>query len=83
MSSTQGHTNIHTVHTTVDISVLLGEINRIADGSYSEGFMRGCDVGTKIDRAELIDEIIETLAQSEDTMLSDKQYYTLMESKGE
>lgn len=34
MSSTQGHTNIHTVHTTVDISVLLGEINRIADESY-------------------------------------------------
>lgn len=47
MSSTQGHTNINTVHTTLDISVLLGEINRIADESYSKGFECGYDVGMK------------------------------------
>ena len=47
MSSTQGHTNINTVHTTIDISVLLGEINRIADDSYSKGFESGYDVGVK------------------------------------
>lgn len=33
------------------------------------------------ERAKVIDELIKTLAKSEDTMLSDKQYYTLMELK--
>lgn len=32
-------------------------------------------------RADTIDECIRTLAISEDTMLSDRQYYTLMELK--
>ncbi|MCQ2369251.1 MAG: hypothetical protein MJ007_02105 [Paludibacteraceae bacterium] len=32
-------------------------------------------------RAEAIDECIKTLAKSEDTMLSDRQYYTLIALK--
>lgn len=32
-------------------------------------------------RADAIDECIKTLAESEDTILSDRQYYTLMELK--
>lgn len=32
-------------------------------------------------RAEVLDEVIKTLAESEDTILSDKQFYTLMELK--
>lgn len=32
-------------------------------------------------RADAIDECIEKLAESEDTILSDRQYYTLMELK--
>lgn len=31
--------------------------------------------------AETIDECVKTLAESEDTILSDKQYYALMELK--
>ena len=45
MSSAQGHTNINTVHTTIDISVLLGEINRIADDSFLNGVKQGYDKG--------------------------------------
>ena len=45
MSSTQGHTNINTVHTTIDISVLLGEINRIADDSFLKGVKQGNQQG--------------------------------------
>ena len=33
-------------------------------------------------RADALDEVIETLAKSEDTILTDKQYYALMELKG-
>ena len=33
-------------------------------------------------RTKTIDEAIKTLAKSEDTILSDKQYYALMEMKG-
>ena len=32
-------------------------------------------------RDNAIEDVIKTLARSEDTMLSDKQYYTLMELK--
>ena len=32
-------------------------------------------------RADAIEECIKTLAESEDTILSDRQYYTLMELK--
>lgn len=32
-------------------------------------------------QAYMLDEVIKKLAESEDTMLSDKQYYTLMELK--
>ena len=32
-------------------------------------------------RAEAIDDAIKKLAESEDTILTDKQYYTLMEMK--
>lgn len=45
MSSTQGYTNINTVHTTLDISVLLGEINRIADESFLKGVRQGYQKG--------------------------------------
>lgn len=58
MSSTQGHTNINTVHTTLDISVLLGEINRIADDSYSKGFESGYDVGVKQGKADAVTEFV-------------------------
>lgn len=34
-------------------------------------------------RKDAIDECIKTLAESEDTILSDRQYYTLMELKGQ
>lgn len=34
-------------------------------------------------RDVVIDECIEKLAETEDTILSDRQYYTLMELKGE
>lgn len=33
-------------------------------------------------KADAIDEVIKTLAKSEDTILTDKQYYTLMDLKG-
>lgn len=33
-------------------------------------------------RNKTIDDVINTLAENEDTMLTDKQYYTLMELKG-
>lgn len=33
------------------------------------------------EREKVLDEVIKKLAESEDTMLSDKQYYTLMELK--
>lgn len=39
-----------------------------------------CPLNEEI-RAKAIDEVIKTLAKSEDTMLSDKQYYILMELK--
>lgn len=34
-------------------------------------------------KAKTIDEVIKTLAKSEDTILSDKQYYELMKLKGD
>lgn len=34
-------------------------------------------------RAKTIEEAIETLAESEDTILTDKQYYELMKIKGD
>lgn len=43
------------------------------DTSYECGYQQG--------RADAIDEIIKKLAESEDTILSDRQYYTLMELK--
>lgn len=39
------------------------------------------EIGYKKGRADAIDECIKTLAESEDTILSDRQYYTLMELK--
>lgn len=70
MSSTQGHTNIHTVHTTVDISVLLGEINRIADDSYSKGFECGYDVGVKKGRADERAELLDKVAEKCDALMN-------------
>lgn len=37
--------------------------------------------GYKKGRADAIDDVIKKLAESEDTILTDKQYYTLMELK--
>lgn len=43
----------------------------------------GHDKAVRADeRAKTIDEIIKTLANSEDTILTDKQYYILLEMKG-
>lgn len=70
MSSTQGHTNINTVHTTIDISVLLGEINRIADDSFLNGVKQGYDKG-KADGAR---EFAEWLAECEKISEPIKEY---------
>ncbi len=32
-------------------------------------------------KAEMLDEVIKKLAENDDTILTDKQYYTLMELK--
>lgn len=40
-----------------------------------------CRIDVEKIRADAIDECIKTLAKSEDTILSDRQYYTLMELK--
>lgn len=34
------------------------------------------------ERAKTIDDVIKTLAESEDTILSDKQYYEVLKLKG-
>lgn len=42
---------------------------------------KNCMELLKKERADTIDECIKTLAKDEDTILTDKQYYTLLELK--
>ena len=66
------------------------EKNRFTNRDYLRGYDDGYDDGyeagkddehDKKIRADAIDEAIEKLAESEDTILSDRQYYTLLELK--
>lgn len=46
--------------------------------SYCDGYLVGLDKG----KMQTIDEVIKNLAKSEDTILSDKQYYEVLKLKG-
>lgn len=56
---------------------------QIKDEGLTCAYLLGKSDGYKQGKSEAFDEVIKTLAKSEDTMLSDAQYYTLMELKGE
>lgn len=49
--------------------------------NFDEVIRIECDKARAEERAKVFDEVIKKLAESEDTILSDKQYYTLMELK--
>ena len=62
MSSTQGHTNINTTYTTIDISSILSEINRIADETYLRGVKEGHRIAN-MERAELLDKVLKRVKE--------------------
>lgn len=73
MSSTQGHTNINTTYTTIDISSILSEINRIADETYLRGVEEGHRIAN-MERADLLDKVAEKFKENINTILGEPNY---------
>lgn len=62
-----------TIETYDDLKQYVGSKDSFTDDLLNMGYTKG--------RADAIDDVIKKLAESEDTILTDKQYYTLMEMK--